>query len=143
MPCRLTLAAFAVLAIVLPAAAQPQQGNYEGDQAELHEDRETGIWTLTLKRENAPTLVLRTVERQAELVIGEQRMAITYEPLALLPAEGAVASDGPADPARGCTTTIFSAPENTVAHCRAEDGRLVWAAVLEGSAWRFVWIETP
>jgi hypothetical protein len=139
---RLLLISALVPAFVAPAAALPPvPGTFEGEQIELHEEPDAGRWTV--RRAGMPALELRPATQEAALVIGQERMAITYEPLPFFPPEGATASEGPADPERGCATMVFEAAGEAVAHCRASDGRLLWAAVREEAAWRFVWIAAP
>ena len=139
---RVLIAAMLALAAGAPAAALPPlQGTLEGDWVELHEEPAESRWTI--RRPGLPTLELRHATREAALIMDQGRISITYEPLPFFPPDGAVASEGPADPERGCTTTVFEAGGEAVAHCRSEDGRLLWAAIREDTAWRFVWIAAP
>jgi hypothetical protein len=139
---RLLLIPALVLVFVVPAAALPPvQGTLEGEQIELHEEPDAGRWTV--RRAGMPALELRPKTQEAALVIGQERMVITYEPLPFFPPAGATASEGPADPERGCVIRVFESGGEAVAHCRASDGRLLWAAVREEAAWRFVWIAAP
>lgn len=140
---RSLLAAAALLVAGTPAqAGVPLAGLLEGDLVEIEEAAAEDRWSV--RRPGMPTLELRPQAREARLVMGDGAMAITYEPLPFFPPEGAEASPGPDDAARGCRTTVWSAGAEAVAHCRAEDGRLLWAAVRgEDGGWRHVWVATP
>lgn len=85
----------------------------------------------SVRHPGMPTLELRPLAREARLVMGDSAMAITYEPLPFFSPEVAETSPGPDDATRGCRTTVWSAGQDAVAHCRAEDRHLLWAAVGE------------
>jgi len=137
------LAAAALLLAAAPALAGVSiSGLLEGNLVEIEEAAEEDRWSV--RRSGMPTLELRPRARQARLVMGDSAMAITYEPLPFFPPEGAEAFPGPDDAARGCRTMIWSTGADAVAHCRAEDGRLLWAVVRgNDGGWRLVWVATP